>query len=161
VSRYILFIVAITISTGCATATSRSSTGKEVASELSAGEEVSVEVVAPTVIDLPNSRSAETMILSVTAQVRNHGKQPVRLFASTPCTIFRWSVWTEKDEPVQARPGGKCVQAIATATLSGAQQLQRSYELTLDPGLYVAGGRYVLLYKFWGYLGRHEFTVSQ
>ncbi|WP_462137262.1 hypothetical protein [Candidatus Mycalebacterium sp.] len=121
----------------------------------------SVDIIASKAIRLPaeNQAAGAVMELPVTVRLRNHRRQTLELSAGTPCAVFRWRVVAAGDV-VQSMPNRSCIQTVAFDRLGPARQLEQSYVLALDPRRYTAGSRYRLVYTFWGYPGRHDFTVK-
>ena len=124
--------------------------------------QASVEIFAPDAIRLPaeNQAAGAIMKLPITIRLRNHRKRAIELRASTPCAVFRWQV-VVAGEVVQLKPNRLCAQVVATDSLEPAQQLEQSYVLSLDPRRYIVGGRYRLVYTFWGYPDQHDFAVKK
>lgn len=116
-----------------------------------------VSVVAPGEVSLPATRGA--MTLPVTVRLDNPTAQEIKLFAATPCAIFRWAVVTAK-QGVQSKPNRLCAQVVVTDTLLPGRQVSQFYEIVLDADRYTAGGGYRLQYIFWGHTGHHDFTVE-
>lgn len=116
-----------------------------------------VSVIAPTEVALPAGKGA--MTLQVIVRLHNPTKHGVKLFAPTPCAVFRWSVVAAARE-VQAQPRRLCAQVVATDTLRPGREVADLYQLALDPDRYAAGERYRLNYQFWRHKGQHEFTVT-
>ena len=127
-----------------------------VTTEFDAGDNLSGQLTAAAVI-----RTADAVMkLPITLRLHNHRKRTVELTASTPCAVFRWQVMAA-GEVIQIKPNLLCTQVVATDRLGPAQQLEQSYLLSLDPRRYIVGGRYRLVYTFWGYPGQHDFTVKK
>ncbi len=128
-----------------------------------ADAEVSGEVSAPYAMVLPDAKQAAAgvMELPLTLRLRNNGKRIIGLSASTPCTIFRWSVVSAQSRTVESQPNELCVQAIASNILSPVQQVEQSYQVLLDAQRYNAGKYYRLIFSFWCYPGHHDFMVKQ
>lgn len=115
-----------------------------------------VSIAAPAVAAL-NLR--DELVLEVTVRLHNPTNQTLRLFAGTPCAVFRWAV-ASAGNTVQSKPNQLCAQVVATDALLPYSSTEQRHEIVLDRTRYQSGNPYTLRYQFWRHNGTHEFTLT-
>lgn len=121
-------------------------------------EPIAIEVETPRSVTLHEGE--QFAVMSVTAKIRNNTDEPVTLQAATPCHVFRWFIAAPNGEFVQSKLEENCAQLVMSAYLQPGEKAKEQIEIPLDPPRYVAGERYILVYRYWGYEDRVSFRVE-